>query len=115
MSQKEKDRSRGEEEEEEPFETDPLGLKSVLRELEKSEVRIVVRVEERKFGKPVTVVQGLPKSKDDLQQVSKSLKSKLATGGTVKDGTILLQGDHREKVRQELQKLGYSSENIEVQ
>jgi translation initiation factor 1 len=94
---------------------DSAGLNDILKELDRSEVRIVVRVEERRFRKPVTIIHGLPDSKEELARISHNLKSKLATGGTAKDGEILLQGDHREKIREELEKMGYSSSNIEVQ
>jgi translation initiation factor 1 len=87
----------------------------VLRELDKTEVRIVVRLETRKFRKPVTMILGLPKGKHDLEQVARDLKKKLATGGTAKEGTILLQGDHREAARDELMGLGYQATQIEVQ
>jgi translation initiation factor 1 len=90
-------------------------FKDILKDLDKSEVRIVVRLETRKFRKPVTMVLGLPKGKDDLEQIARQLKKKLATGGTAKDGAILLQGDHREDARDELAELGYPSTQIEVQ
>ena len=90
-------------------------FEDALRELDKSEVRIVVRLETRKFRKPVTMVLGLPKEKHDLEEIARDLKRKLATGGTAKEGAILLQGDHREDVRDELVKLGYSASQIEVQ
>jgi translation initiation factor 1 len=86
-----------------------------LRELDKTEVRIVVRLETRKFRKPVTIVLGLPKGKHELEEVSRELKKKFATGGTAKEGEILLQGDHRDKVREELEKLGFQASQIEVQ
>ena len=90
-------------------------FEDVLKDLDKSEVRIVVRLETRKFRKPVTMVLGLPKEKQDLEQIARNLKKKLATGGTAKEGAILLQGDHRDDVRDELVKLGYSASQIEVQ
>ncbi len=90
-------------------------FEDVLRELDKSVLRIVVRLETRKFRKPVTMVLGLPKAKHELEEIARVLKKKLATGGTAKDGSILLQGDHRDDARDELVKLGYSASQIEVQ
>jgi translation initiation factor 1 len=90
-------------------------FEDVLRELDKSDVRIVIRLETRKFRKPVTMVLGLPKEKHDIVEIARNLKKKLATGGTAKDGAILLQGDHRDDALDELIKLGYSASQIEVQ
>lgn len=84
-----------------------------LQDLDKDQVRIIIRVETRRFRKPTTLISGLPK--DSLESVSHELKKKLATGGTAKDGMILLQGDHREAAKQMLLKLGYSGSNMEVQ
>ena len=58
-------------------------------------------------GKGMTVIQGLPLSEAGLLDLAKKLKQRFGTGGSVKDYTIELQGDHREAVAQELAKLGY--------
>lgn len=60
-------------------------------------------------GKTVTVVLGFIGIEDDLAQLGKALKNHCGTGGSAKDGEIILQGDHREKVRQWLQKNGYKT------
>lgn len=60
-------------------------------------------------GKGVTLIIGLPLSEEKLQELSKKLKQQLAVGGTVKDWTIELQGDQREKAAQALRKLGYAA------
>lgn len=87
----------------------------VLRELDAKQSRIVVRLEMRKFQKPTTIIQGLKGNKTDLIQIVHELKKKLATGGTVKDDIILLQGDQRDRVKEHLLRLGYSPSQIEVQ
>ena len=77
---------------------------------------IVVRTEKKRFGKLITVVEGLDKSGVDLNKLLKSLKGKLACGGTVSDKKeILLQGDHRRKIRAILAKEGFKSENIKIE
>ena len=87
----------------------------VCEELEKEETRIVVRLEMRRFRKPTTMVEGLNPKRTDLEKIAKELKSKLACGGTAKDGYILLQGDHRDDVRERLLNMGFAEGSIEVQ
>ena len=59
-------------------------------------------------GKGMTVVTGIPLATDELRGLAKKLKQKCGTGGTVKDGTIEIQGDHRDLLMKELQDLGYT-------
>lgn len=87
---------------------------SALKELDKSETHLTVRVEFRRWGKPVTVVQGLPKTGRSIVEVAHKLKERLATGGTAKDGVIMLQGDHRQRIKGELVKLGFPDDHIEI-
>ena len=65
-----------------------------------------VRREQRR-GKFVTVITGLDPKATDVDAMAKKLRTSLGTGGTVKDGTIELQGDHRDKLVKLLKKLGY--------
>ena len=58
-------------------------------------------------GKAVTLVKKLILSEDDLKALAKKLKQECGTGGTVKEGVIEIQGEHREKIADVLQKLGY--------
>lgn len=79
-----------------------------------SEQQIVkIRVEKRKFGKEVTVVEGLDGNVYNLREVASRLKSRLAVGGTVKDNHIELQGNQKNRVKQLLtEELGIPPENI---
>ncbi len=58
-------------------------------------------------GKIVSVVKKLVLSEDDMKSLAKKLKQECGTGGTVKDGMIEIQGEHRQKMADVLQKLGY--------
>lgn len=78
---------------------------------EREEQKISVFIERRKFGKPTTIVEGVT---EDAKNLSKQLKSKLACGGTFKNGHIELQGDHRSKIGDILTKLGYDESKIEI-
>ena len=87
----------------------------VLRELDAEESRIIVRLELRRFRKKTTVIEGLSGSPGDLARVAHELKKKLATGGSVKDDIIVLQGDKRDESKEQLIQMGYSADRIEVQ
>ncbi len=80
----------------------------------KEEQRIKVRGAKRKFGKITTMIEGIDEKQIDLKEVAKKLKSRLACGGTVKHNVIELQGDHRSSIKQELIKLGFAEETIDV-
>jgi translation initiation factor 1 len=58
-------------------------------------------------GKTVTLVQNFMGNQEDLTELSKWLKTKCGTGGTAKEGEIIIQGDFFEKVRQMLKEAGY--------
>lgn len=83
----------------------------VCKTLDQQEQKIKVSVETRKFGKAVTIIEGVTGNAKD---VAKQLKSSLATGGTFKDNRIELLGNHSAKIKQLLMKLGYSEDQIEV-
>jgi len=87
----------------------------VCEELNKQESRIIIRLEMRRFKKPTTMIEGLNMKQSELQKLAQTLKTKLACGGTAKDGYVLLQGDHRESVKEELINMGFNKSSIEVQ
>jgi translation initiation factor 1 len=60
-------------------------------------------------GKTVTAIYGIPLDNDKLKMLTKELKLSCGTGGTSKKGTIILQGDHRDKVMRLLKNKGIES------
>ena len=66
-------------------------------------------VEKRKRGKTVTVIRDLIDEEDHLANLLTTLKNHCGAGGTTKDGLIEIQGDHLERVRKQLQSLGYKT------
>lgn len=59
-------------------------------------------------GKGVTTITGVPLPADDLKALAKVLKKRCGTGGALKDGVIEIQGDHRERLKAELEHRGYT-------
>jgi translation initiation factor 1 len=70
--------------------------------------------ERRKFGKIVTIVEGIDDKQLSIKEVAKRLKSKLACGGTAKEGRIELQGDHKARAKEVLMEMGFSPDMIDV-
>ncbi|GAB4416974.1 MAG: hypothetical protein Kow002_03170 [Anaerolineales bacterium] len=60
-------------------------------------------------GKAVTLVKNLMLTEADMKALAKKLKAACGSGGTVKDGIIEIQGEHREKIAVVLEKLGYKT------
>ena len=58
-------------------------------------------------GNAVTLVKNLILSKEDMKALSKQLKQICGSGGTARDGQIEIQGEHRERIAEVLQQLGY--------
>ena len=81
--------------------------------LDKEEVRkIKVYATKKRFKKLVTIIEGLEGER--LPDTARELKTKLACGGTVKDGVVILQGNHTYKMKAMLKALNYPEESITV-
>lgn len=86
----------------------------VCEDIAKEAQNIVISTAKKKFGKLMTIIEGIDSKQIDVKDVAKKLKSEFACGGTLKDGVIELQGDHKQKAKQALVKLGFSADTVEV-
>jgi translation initiation factor 1 len=90
----------------------PVGDCRCRRKPEKAAGDGVVRIRREtkgRGGKTATVVDGLALDEDALARLASELKRRCATGGAVKDGTIIIQGDHREALLVELVRRGFNA------
>ena len=86
----------------------------MCEEIAREQQRINVYSIKRKFGKIVTIVEGIDEKQLDLKALTKNLKSKLACGGTAKEGRIELQGNHKARVKDVLVEMGFSPDMIDM-
>lgn len=82
---------------------DDLGIDT---DLQRTQQILTVRVDTRRYGKPVTIVAGCD-GDTDVKALASDLKRTLACGGTIEDGEIELQGNHRQRVPDLLRDRGY--------
>ncbi len=90
----------------------PLDL-CICKEIAKEQQIVKVYTLRKKFGKFITVIDGINGKEVDLKALSKELKSKFACGGTVKEGVIELQGDQRGATKDALREMGFILEGEE--
>ncbi|MBM3281832.1 MAG: stress response translation initiation inhibitor YciH [Candidatus Diapherotrites archaeon] len=82
----------------------------VCGQIAKETQKITIRTEQRRFKKYITIVEGLEES--IAKEVAKTLKSKLACGGTIENGRIELQGNHKKEVKKILIQEGFKENSI---
>lgn len=90
----------------EAIQTTPMDEVETLPNAEQP-LRVILETKHR-AGKTVTIVYGFEGKIADMESMGKALKNHCGTGGSVKDGEIIIQGDHRQKVFQYLKQKGYN-------
>jgi translation initiation factor 1 len=86
----------------------------ICEDLAKENQKIRVYTNTRRFKKITTIIDGIDTKNVNIKELSQKLKTKFACGGTIKDGRIELQGDHREEVKKLLISYGFSPNLIEL-
>ena len=86
----------------------------VCETIAKESQLIRIYLERKKFKKFSTIIEGIDQKEIDMKDLTKKLKEQLACGGTMKEGKIELQGDHKNKVKGILIKMGFPPDSIEV-
>jgi|TARA_R100000742_G_C4265742_1_gene83790 translation initiation factor 1 len=89
----------------------PNSLTDVLETLDKERTPLKMKTDRRAYGKKVTLVSGFDKT-TNVKKVAKLLKSKCATGGTVKNNVIELQGDQVRRATEILEKEDYQVDYV---
>ena len=81
----------------------------VCEDIAREQQEIRITADARRYGKLMTLVDGIQDSSISLDNLLSTLKSKCACGGTIKEGRIELQGDHRKKVQKVLEEMGFQA------
>ena len=82
----------------------------VCEEIARESQEIRIYADKRRYGKVMTIVEGINPQDIDLDKLVKELKAKCACGGTLKEGRVELQGEHRKKVADVLKEMGFPAE-----
>ena len=84
----------------------------ICEEVAKEQQRITVKVNRRRYGKEVTIVEGLDPNEIEIHDLATYLKSKFACGGTIRESTIELQGNHIGRMKDVLIQRGFTADQI---
>jgi len=81
----------------------------VCEDIAREQQEIRISTDSRRYGKKMTIVDGIMDNTISLDNLLSTLKSKCACGGTIKEGAIELQGDHAKKVQKVLAEMGFQA------
>jgi len=84
----------------------------VCETISKEGQRVTIRKDKKRYGKIVTIIEGIDSNNINVKDLAKKLKNKFACGGTHKGGMIEIQGNHIEKAKKELTKMGFDPATI---
>lgn len=85
--------------------------KSVKNEFSAQEDPLICKYEKRK-GKPITIVEDFQGTEEEFKRLAKKIKSKLGVGGSVKNGEMIIQGDYRKVIMEDLKALGFNVKRV---
>ena len=80
-------------------------------EFSSQEDPLICKYEKRK-GKPITIVEDFQGSEEEFKQLAKKIKSKLGVGGSVKNGAMIIQGDYRKVIMEDLKAMGFKVKRV---
>lgn len=90
---------------------EPEEIDNTPHELFVQKEPMICKFEKRK-GKPTTIIEGYDGDDEDFKILAKEIKTKLSVGGSFKDGTIIIQGDYRDKIMKILQEKGFKTKRV---
>ncbi len=73
---------------------------------------IICKYDEKRKGKPITILEGYTGATEDFKKLAKELKTKLSVGGSFKDDKIIIQGDYRDKIMTMLKEKGFNVKRV---
>lgn len=82
----------------------------MCEEIAREQQKIKISSDRRRYGKEVTIVEGIDVVDINIEEIASTLKKKCAAGGTIKDGKIELQGAHKKKIKKTLEEMGFTVE-----
>ncbi len=82
----------------------------MCEEIAREQQKVKISTDKRRYGKTVTMIEGIDENDIDIDDLARKLKTKCAAGGTAKKGRIELQGDHKKKVKETLEDMGFMTE-----